>query len=138
MKQLKVALEWSNKGTAGKCLFLFLFEVRSLKKNLLASVDDKGIARTSHCIPHRFATENLLLKRCKYCAKIITDFRGYRCIRTAFQFGFSLFVVIFKLFHLTSDCSDCFHTKCGKYAPPNCGLSGMKDALSSIQLNTGG
>jgi len=24
------------------------------------------------------------------------------------------------------DCGECFHLKCGKYAPPNCGLSGLK------------
>lgn len=63
MKQLKVAHEWCNKA---------------------APADDKGLARTSHCIPHRFATENLLLKRCRYCTKIITEFRAYRCIRESF------------------------------------------------------
>jgi len=64
---------------------------------MLNAVDQKGVARTSYCIPHRFSTERILLKKCRFCGKMIKEFKGLRCICILFHF-FLLFYQMLSSF----------------------------------------
>lgn len=72
--------------------------------NANSAIDDvvAGLARRSHCIPHRFKETFITLSqiKCKVCSSAIHG-RGYRCIREPSFFLFLLrfsFLFLFSLF----------------------------------------
>jgi len=81
--------------------------------NTQASMDEvaAGIARRSHCIPHRFKENYYTLSagKCKVCGSGIHG-RGFRCI------------------HCNFSC----HEKCSTRVPPNCGLAEVPTKTPSL------
>lgn len=86
---------------------------RSYSSHSSLAEGGESVGRSSHCIPHRFSTENTLLRlvKCAVCRHTIRERKGVRC----------------------QECNQYYHLACSEKEAPNCGLASINKALAKLQ-----